>query len=126
MRNAVFVVEQNCVFQDADDKDEGCLHCMGFSGSELAAYTRLVPPGYIYREASIGRVVTSPLHRNKGLGRELMQHSVEACRSAFGNGPIKIGAQYYLVQFYASLGFYISGEKYREDGIEHVHMLLDE
>ena len=126
LRNAVFVVEQNCVFQDADDKDDGCLHLMGFSGGELAAYTRLAPPGYIYREASIGRVVTSPGHRSKGLGRELMQHSIEACRSAFGNGPIKIGAQYYLVQFYGSLGFHINGEIYLEDGIEHVHMLLDE
>lgn len=124
LRNAVFVVEQNCVFQDADDKDEGCLHLMGFSGRELAAYTRLVPPGYIYEEASIGRVVTSPAHRSKGLGRELMLHSIEACRSAFGNGLIKIGAQYYLVEFYASLGFRIHGEKYLEDGIEHVHMLL--
>ena len=125
LRIAVFVVEQNCVFQDADDKDEGCLHFMGFSGGELAAYTRLAPPGYIYNQASIGRVVTSPRHRSKGLGRELMQYSIEACRRAFGHDPIKIGAQYHLVQFYASLGFHISGEKYLEDGIEHVHMLLD-
>ena len=126
LRIAVFVVEQNCVFQDADDKDEGCLHLMGFSGRALAAYTRLAPQGYIYKEASIGRVVTSPAHRGQGLGRELMRHSIEACRSAFGNSPIKIGAQYHLVPFYASLGFHISGEKYLEDGIEHVHMLLDE
>jgi len=126
LRNAVFVVEQNCVFQDADDKDEGSLHFMGFSGRELAAYTRLAPPGYIYEEASIGRVVTSSRYRSKGLGRELMRGSIEVCRAVFGNGPIKIGAQYYLVQFYASLGFTITGEKYLEDGIEHVHMLLNE
>jgi ElaA protein len=125
LRNAVFVVEQNCVFQDADDKDEGCLHLMGFSGRELAAYTRLVPPGYIYEEASIGRVVISPAHRNKGLGIELMRRSTETCRSVFGDGAIRIGAQYYLVSFYSSLGFTIAGEKYFEDGIEHVHMLLN-
>jgi len=124
LRNEVFVVEQNCVFQDADNKDEGCLHYMGFANNELAAYTRLVPPGYIYTEPSIGRVVTSPSHRSKGLGKELMQRSIEACRASFGDLPIKIGAQCYLLKFYQSLGFKIIGEKYLEDGIEHVHMLL--
>ena len=126
LRNAVFVVEQNCVFQDADDKDEGCLHLMGFLNDILIAYTRIVPPGYIYNEASIGRVVTSPAYRNKGLGKELMQRSVEACRMYFGNTAIKIGAQYYLIKFYTGLGFKPVGEKYLEDGIEHVHMLLNE
>lgn len=125
LRNAVFVVEQNCVFQDADDKDDGCLHFMGFINDELAAYTRLSPPGYIYDEMSIGRVVTSPAHRSKGLGKELMQRSITLCRSYFGNGTIKIGAQYYLINFYQSLGFKIIDEIYLEDGIEHVHMLLD-
>jgi len=124
LRNQVFVVEQNCVFQDADNKDEGCLHYMGFIDYELATYTRLAPPGYIYTEASIGRVVTSPLHRSKGLGKELMQRSIDLCRANFGNVPIKIGAQCYLLKFYESLGFQITGEIYLEDGIEHVHMLL--
>jgi len=125
LRNEVFVVEQNCVFQDADNKDEGCLHFMGFAGNELAAYTRLVPPGYIYDEMSIGRVVTSPELRSKGLGKELMQRSIELCRQYFGDGSIKIGAQFYLVEFYSSFGFKIIGEKYLEDGIPHIHMLLD-
>lgn len=126
LRNAVFVVEQNCVFQDADDKDQGCLHLTGFSDMELAAYTRLAPAGYIYDQVSIGRVTTSPAYRSMGLGKELMQRSIKVCRAAFGNGPIKIGAQYYLVRFYASFGFNIVGERYLEDGIEHVHMLLNE
>ncbi len=125
LRNEVFVVEQNCVFQDADNKDEGCLHFMGFVNDELAAYTRLAPPGYIYKEVSIGRVVTSPAHRNKGLGRELMQRSIDLCKHYFGDGPIKIGAQCYLLKFYESFGFKIIGERYDEDGIEHVHMLLE-
>jgi ElaA protein len=124
LRNEVFVVEQNCVFQDADNKDEGCLHFMGFAGNELAAYTRLVPPGYIYDEMSIGRVATSAKHRSKGLGRELMQRSIELCRQCFGDWPIKIGAQFYLLRFYSSFGFKIIGERYLEDGIEHIHMLL--
>jgi len=125
LRNAVFVVEQNCVFQDADNKDEGCLHFMGFKDEILVAYTRLVPPGYIYKEASIGRVVTSSQHRSKGLGKELMQRSIDLCKHYFGDGPIKIGAQCYLLKFYESFGFKIIGERYDEDGIEHVHMLLN-
>ena len=123
LRNAVFVVEQNCVFQDADNKDEGCLHLMGFINDELVAYTRLSPPNYIYKEVSIGRVVTSPAHRSKGLGKELMQRSIDECKKHFGNGAIKIGAQYHLVKFYESLGFKMIGEKYLEDGIEPVHMI---
>ena len=125
LRNAVFVVEQNCVFQDADNKDEGSLHFMGFINDELIAYTRLAPPKYIYEEASIGRVVTSPAYRSKGLGKELMQRSIDVCKQHFGYGAIKIGAQYHLVKFYESLGFKIIGEKYDEDGIEHVHMMLN-
>ena len=125
LRCEVFVVEQNCVFLDADNKDEGCIHFMGFENDELVACTRLVPPGYIYDEISIGRVVTSPKHRGKGLGRELMQRSIELCKQFFGDGPIKIGAQCYLLNFYAALGFKVVGEKYLEDGIEHVHMILN-
>ena len=124
LRSEVFVVEQNCIFLDMDSKDDGCLHFMGFVNDELAAYTRLVPPGYIYEEMSIGRVVTSPKHRSKGLGKELMQRSIELCKHYFGDGNIKIGAQCYLLKFYESLGFKIIGERYDEDGIEHVHMML--
>ncbi|MEP6682700.1 MAG: GNAT family N-acetyltransferase [Parafilimonas sp.] len=124
LRSEVFVVEQNCVFLDMDNKDEGCLHFMGFVNDELAAYTRLVPPGYIYNEMSIGRVVTSSAHRSKGLGKELMQRSIDLCKDYFGDGPIKIGAQCYLLKFYESFGFKIIGERYDEDGIEHVHMML--
>jgi ElaA protein len=124
LRNEVFVVEQNCVFQDADDKDQGCLHCMGWMQNDLAAYTRIAPPGYIYNEASIGRVVTSPAHRKKGLGQELMTQSIEICRSHFGNTAIKLGAQYYLKEFYGSFGFIEVGEPYLEDGIKHIYMLL--
>ncbi len=126
LRSQVFVVEQNCVFLDMDNKDEGCLHMMGFVNDALAAYTRLVPPGYIYEEMSIGRVVTSSGHRSKGLGKELMQRSIALCRQYFGGGPIKIGAQYYLLKFYTSLGFKVISDIYLEDGIEHVYMILDD
>jgi ElaA protein len=123
LRSEVFVVEQNCVYLDADGKDRECYHLLGYSGKELAAYTRLVPAGVIYTEMSIGRVVTSPRHRTKGYGKELMQKSIETCYELFGNGPIKIGAQYYLEKFYGSLGFITSSGIYLEDGIEHIYMI---
>ena len=124
LRSEVFVVEQNCVFLDADNKDQQCLHCMGWWQDDLAAYTRIAPPGYIYRETSIGRVATSPAHRNKGFGRELMLQSLEICRLHFPNTDIKLGAQYYLKDFYASFGFIAVGDTYIEDGIKHIYMLL--
>ena len=100
LRIEVFVVEQNCAFQDADNKDQGCLHLMGYIDNELAAYTRLAPAGYIYGEVSIGRVITSPVHRGKGLGYALMQESIEQCIKLFGKTSIKIGAQFHLKKFY--------------------------
>ena len=125
LRNEVFVVEQNCVFQDADNKDQECLHLMGWIEGRLAAYTRLAPPGYIYAEASIGRVITSSEFRNKGIGHELMQKSIEECKKVFGSIAIKIGGQYYLKNFYASFGFKQISDIYLEDGIEHIYMLLE-
>lgn len=126
LRSDVFVVEQNCVFLDADNKDQDCLHLMGFNSNELVAYTRLVPPCYIYDEASIGRVVTAKTVRGKGTGFELMEKSIELCRNKFNINIIKIGAQYYLKKFYESFGFKQISDIYLEDGIEHIYMLLDE
>lgn len=123
LRNEVFVVEQNCVFQDADDKDQHSFHLMGFVDNKLVAYTRLVPPDVIYTDMSIGRVVTSPAMRGTGAGKELMLQSIKYCHHLFGNGTIKIGAQLYLKQFYQSFGFQQVSEVYLEDGIEHIYML---
>jgi ElaA protein len=123
LRNEVFVVEQNCVFQDADDKDRDSYHLMGFQNNKLVAYTRIVPPGIIYDVPSIGRVVTSPSVRGGGTGRLLMQQSIETVYKLFGSQPIKIGAQYYLKKFYMSFGFEQTSEIYLEDGIEHIYML---
>jgi ElaA protein len=124
LRNEVFVVEQHCVFQDADNKDQASFHLMAWEGDQLLAYTRLVPPGVAYEEASIGRVVTAITARGSGIGRQLMQQSIAACRNLFGNGTIRIGAQLYLKAFYMSLGFIPTGGIYPEDGIEHIQMLL--
>jgi ElaA protein len=123
LRIEVFVVEQHCVFQDADDKDQESHHLMGWQENKLVAYTRLVPPGHIYEQASIGRVVTSPIVRRYGAGKQLMQESIKAIYQLFGNDPIKIGAQFYLKNFYESFGFKQISDIYLEDGIEHIYML---
>ena len=123
LRNEVFVVEQNCVFQDADDKDQDSFHLLGSDEEKLVAYTRLVPPGVIYGEASIGRVVTSPSVRGSGAGKELMKKSIEKCYALFDIKPIKIGAQLYLKKFYEGFDFHQVGDPYIEDGIPHIYML---
>ncbi|MFL5789160.1 MAG: GNAT family N-acetyltransferase [Flavisolibacter sp.] len=123
LRNEVFVVEQNCVFQDADNKDQDCYHLMGFNDHKLIAYTRIVPPSVIYEEPSIGRVVTSPSVRRKGAGKILMQQSINELYNLFGISEIKIGAQLYLKKFYQFFGFEQTGEIYLEDGIKHIHMI---
>ncbi len=122
LRNEVFVVEQNCIFQDADDKDQPSLHLMGWRENKLVAYTRIVPPGLSYNEPSIGRVVTSPQERGRGTGNELMQVSINKVDALYGPTNIKIGAQLYLKKFYESLGFVQSGDVYPEDGIDHIEM----
>ena len=125
LRSDVFVVEQNCVFLDQDNKDQECFHYTGYIDNQLAAYVRIVPAGVSYKEASIGRVVTSPLFRRNGLGRILMMNSISVTRELFGNQSIKIGAQLYLQKFYSSLGFVNCSDVYVEDGIEHIEMILD-
>jgi len=125
LRNEVFVVEQNCVFQDADNKDQSSYHVMGWKENELLAYSRLVPAGISYSEPSIGRVVTSPIVRSLGLGTKLMEHSIYLLHEKWGKLNIKIGAQLYLEQVYNSLGFQRTSEIYMEDGIEHIEMQLN-
>lgn len=124
LRNEVFVVEQNCVYQDADNKDPDCYHFMGWDGPILAAYTRIIPQGIAYTEASIGRVLTSPKYRGIGAGRQLMIKSISLTFNQFNSSVIKIGAQLYLKNFYESLGFIKCSEEYLEDNIPHIEMLL--
>jgi ElaA protein len=124
LRSEVFVVEQNCVFLDMDNKDQACWHLLGWKSHLLAASSRLVPPGIAYDEMSIGRVVSSPQARGEGIGRQLMVESIVQCYKLFGENNIRIGAQLYLENFYKSLGFKTDGEIYIEDGIPHVEMLM--
>lgn len=125
LRNEVFVVEQTCVYQDADGKDPQCWHLAGWDGTNLVAYTRIIPPGIAFKEASIGRVVTSPLYRRIGAGRELMEVSISKTFQQFNSTEIRIGAQLYLTRFYQSLGFRQTSAEYLEDGIPHIEMILN-
>jgi ElaA protein len=124
LRNEVFVMEQQCVYQDADNKDPYCFHVMSFRSGELAGYCRIVPAGLSFNELSIGRVVTSPRTRGTGEGKKVMTIAIENCRKLFGNVPIRIGAQLYAKEFYGRLGFRESGAVYDEDGIPHIEMIL--
>ena len=123
LRTEVFVVEQTCVFQDMDNKDQLCYHLMGWKDDLLIAYTRLVPPDIFYKEPSIGRVVTSPAARGNGIGKLLMKKSIEEVFHLFGKTSVRLSAQLYLKKFYESLGFIQSSEIYDEDGINHIEMM---
>jgi ElaA protein len=123
LRQEVFVVEQNCVYQDLDNHDAHSIHILGFSDEKLIAYARILPPKELYPQLSIGRVLISKENRGKNLGRGLMQHTLSSCQTAFGNVEIKIMAQYYLVPFYQSFGFEIISEKFWEDEIAHFYMM---
>ena len=125
LRNEVFVVEQNCVYQDADNKDPKCYHLMGRVGNDLAAYARLVPADLSFDEISIGRVISSPKYRRSGAGKALMNKAIEEAYRLFGKQPIKIGAQLYLKKFYESFGFKQTSDVYDEDNIPHIVMLKD-
>ncbi|MHA7131386.1 GNAT family N-acetyltransferase [Algoriphagus namhaensis] len=124
LRAEVFVVEQDCPYQDLDQKDQKCQHVMLYQGDDLIAYSRLVPAGLSYPEVAIGRVITSAAVRGKGYGKILMEISIQACREIFGKGPIRLSAQVYAKDFYGALGFRAEGEEYLEDGIPHVEMVL--
>jgi len=125
LRLAVFVVEQNCPYQDCDEKDPQSWHLMGWMDGELIAYSRLIPPGIAYDAASIGRVVTAKKMRQTRTGKELMIRSIDEVYTLFGKTPITIGAQLYLKGFYESVGFTKVSDVYLEDGIEHIKMHLN-
>ncbi|MEC4034336.1 GNAT family N-acetyltransferase [Myroides odoratimimus] len=123
LRSEVFIVEQNCVYQDIDGKDIEAHHLMCFIEGNLAGYARLLPTGISYQEASIGRVAIAMQYRGLKIGKVLMQNAIVTCDKLFENTPIRIGAQAYLIKFYNSLGFTVQGKIYDEDGIPHVEML---
>ncbi|MDP6922155.1 MAG: GNAT family N-acetyltransferase [Lutibacter sp.] len=123
LRSAVFVVEQQCVYQDIDDKDKKATHILGFKEDKLVAYTRIFKAGDYFEQASIGRVVVHSEERGKGIGHIIMQASIQAINTQFNTEEIKISAQRYLKGFYQFHGFEQQGSPYLEDGIPHIAML---
>ena len=122
LRAAVFIVEQNCVFQDVDGVDPRCWHLLGRSNGELVLYCRLLPAGVKYDEPSIGRVISAPSVRRTGMGRVLMAEAMKRARELWPGQALRIGAQAHLEGFYNEFGFTKSSEPYDEDGIIHIEM----
>ncbi|MEZ5009855.1 MAG: GNAT family N-acetyltransferase [Chitinophagales bacterium] len=125
LRSEVFVVEQDCVYQDLDYLDQDALHLIAYAKDKLVAYVRIIPPKLKYKAAAaIGRVVSSPTVRGKGIGKALMKKAIIETQKLYPEMPIKISAQCYLDQFYKDLGFKVISEVYLEDGIDHQEMIL--
>lgn len=122
VRAEVFVVEQNCVYQDIDGKDEKALHVLGVFEGEIAAYSRLFAPGDYFDNASIGRVVVNPKFRDRKWGHDLMVASIASIQEHYDTSSITISAQLYLKKFYEGHGFVQDGEQYLEDDIPHIRM----
>ena len=123
LRSAVFVVEQDCVYQDIDGKDMKALHILGYKNDKLVAYTRAFKPGDYFSEAAIGRVVVLKSERAFNLGYDIMRATTEAIQEMYNTDSIKLSAQTYLTHFYENLGFEKQGAEYLEDGIPHIEMI---
>jgi ElaA protein len=124
LRSEIFVVEQNCVYQDIDNKDQKALHLFGIVEGEIIAYSRLFKPGDYFEFSSIGRVVVAEKHRDKNFGHELIDQSILEINRRFNVQNITISAQLYLKKFYESHGFVATSETYLEDDIPHIEMKI--
>ena len=123
LRSKVFVVEQDCVYQDIDGNDQKALHIIGTIENKIIAYTRCFRPGDYFREASIGRVVVKESQIKLKRGNQIIKNSIKATNNHYKTNIIKISAQCYLNKFYTNLQFKPIGEKYLEDGIPHIYMI---
>lgn len=123
LRNEIFIVEQNCPYQDLDNKDFNATHILVYLNGKLVAYSRIFDVGITFKEASIGRVITHKKVRSSGIGKLLMEKSIETLYELYGKQNIRIGAQYYAIPFYKKFNFVTEGEVYIEDGIKHIEMI---
>ncbi len=124
-REKIFVVEQECAYQELDHFDQQSTHILGYSQNELVAYARVLPPDTVYTQSSIGRVAVKKEARNTGFGRLLFKAALEEAQRLYSDQNIKIQAQIYLEEFYASFGFKTISEPYPDWGIWHVDMILE-
>ena len=125
LRSEVFVVEQDCVYQDIDNKDQNAIHLYYKENHQIVAYTRIFKAGDYYENPCIGRVVVSKKNRGNDLGKKIMIASMEYIKQNIKGEKIELSAQKYLDKFYKDLGFYKIGEDYLEDGIPHQRMIFD-
>lgn len=122
LRSEVFVVEQNCVYQDIDYKDQKAIHVLGYFENQLVAYSRLFNAGDYFENASLGRVIVAQKHRDKKWGNNLLVEAISSIEKHFNQTKITISAQLYLQKFYESHGFVATSETYLEDDIPHIEM----
>ena len=122
LRSEVFVVEQDCVYQDIDNKDQTAIHLLGYINKELIAYSRLFNEGDYFKETSFGRAIIKKEKRGQGYGDELVKESLKTIKNYYGNKKVKISAQAHLKTFYSKHAFIAKGKEYLEDGIPHVSM----
>ena len=125
LRSEVFVVEQDCVYQEIDGKDQNTLHVLGLKNETLVAYTRVFRAGDYFKHSSISRVVVSKEERQHKYGYEIMNTSIRAIKNVFNETTIILSAQVYLKKFYNNLEFYEVGKEYLEDGIPHIEMIKE-
>ena len=124
LRSQIFVVEQECIYEDVDGKDAKALHVIGTKEGEIVAYARIFKSGDYFDEAAIGRVAVKKPERKFGYGKQIMKASIAAVRNHFEESVMRVSAQFYLERFYHSLGFEQVAEGYLEDGIPHIGMVL--
>lgn len=124
LRSEVFVVEQDCVYQDIDGKDQKALHVVGYNEGELIAYARIFKKRDYFEEASIGRILVKQSYRKMEVGHRLLDYAINYINLTLKENKIRISAQKYLISFYQKHGFQVDGEGYLEDGIPHVNMLM--
>jgi ElaA protein len=124
-RQEVFVIEQACIFPEIDGKDPSAVHVVAEQHGAVAGYCRIFGPGVTFKEASIGRVITTKQFRGTGVGRELMRRAIVEATRLYPAAGIRISAQQYLEKFYSSFGFVTASDSYLEDGIPHVDMFRE-
>ena len=124
LRQKVFIIEQQCFYEDLDYSDHSACHLLVYNNQKIIGYSRVFPPGIKYNSASIGRIVVDKEFRQMGIGKMITLESIGFIENNFPDCDISISAQYRLVNFYENLGFEINGKVYLEDDIEHIKMVL--
>ncbi|MGM0548284.1 MAG: GNAT family N-acetyltransferase [Bacillota bacterium] len=122
-RIEVFVIEQDCPYQDCDNKDQNSLHLFLVDQGEIAAYLRIIKPGFCYKEAAIGRVLVAKEYRREGLASKIMKAAIDFIDNNLKTKAIRLSAQEYILNFYQELGFEVVSDRYLEDEIPHFEML---